>query len=74
MEDGRKDQDLAGVMEKMQALVHRSEVQMSTRRESALDARKHSHYSPWHLLRTRKNSVKQKNAAVSYEWAQRLNS
>lgn len=52
MEDGRKDQDLAGVMEKMQALVHRSEVQMSTRRESALDARKHSHYSPWHLLRT----------------------
>ena len=70
MEDGRKDQDLAGVMEKTQTLVHRSEVKMSTRRESALDAHKHSHYSPWHLLRTCKNSAKQKNAVVSYEWAQ----
>jgi len=50
MEDGRKDQDLAGVMEKTQTLIHRSEVKMSTGRESALDGRKHSRYSPRHLL------------------------
>lgn len=52
MENGRMDQDLAGVMERMQILVHCSEVKMTTRRESALDAHKHSHYSPRHLLRT----------------------
>lgn len=46
------DQYLAAVMEKMQTLVHCSEVKMSTRRESTLDARKHSHYSPRHLLGT----------------------
>lgn len=52
MEDGRTDQDLARVMEKMQILVHHSEVKMNTMHESALDAHKHSHYSPRHLLRT----------------------
>lgn len=46
MEDGRKDQGLAGVKEKMQPLVHSSEVPMSTRREIPLDALTHSHCSP----------------------------
>lgn len=46
MEDGRKDQGLAGAEEKMQPLVHGSEVLMSARQEIPLDALTHSHCSP----------------------------
>lgn len=46
MEDGRKDRGLAGVVEKMQPLVHGSEVPMRARREIPLDALTHCHRSP----------------------------
>lgn len=46
MEGGRKDQSLAGGEEKMQSLVHGSEVLMSARHEIPLDALTHSHHSP----------------------------